>query len=42
MQDLSYLLGAFLVVWALLFGYVLWLIKKEKRLRQEIESSKKS
>jgi len=38
MQNLGYFLAAFIVVWALVFGYVLWLFVRQKRLRQEIES----
>jgi len=41
MQNIGYLLGAFIAVWALVFAYVLWLILRQKKLRQEIESLKK-
>ena len=38
MQNLGYLLAAFIVVWALVFGYVFWIIARQRKLRQEIES----
>lgn len=40
MQNLGYFLAAFIVVWALVFGYVLWLFARQGKLRQEIESLK--
>lgn len=40
MQNLGYLLATFIVAWALVFGYVLWLIARERGLRQEIEALK--
>jgi len=38
MQNLGYLLAVFIVVWALVFGYVFWVIARQRKLRQEIES----
>ncbi len=36
MQNAGYLFAAFTVVWAVLFGYVLYLLNKQKKLQDEI------
>lgn len=38
MENAGYLLAAFGIIWAALFGYVLALLNREKALRREIES----
>ena len=38
MENLGYFLAAFIVVWALVFGYVLWLFVRQRKLRQELKS----
>ena len=38
MSNLGYLFAAFTVVWLVLFGYVLVLLNRQKKLRQEIQS----
>jgi len=40
MQNAGYLFAAFTVVWAVLFGYVLFLLNKQKKLQEEINSLK--
>lgn len=42
MENGGYLLGAFSVVWAVLFGYVLYLLSKQKKLQKEIDSLKET
>ena len=37
MENASYLLAAFAVVWAVVFGYVLLLLKRQKRLQRELD-----
>ena len=38
MENLGYFLAAFIIVWALVFGYVLWLSARQCKLRQDIKS----
>ena len=40
MENAGYLFTAFGVVWAVVFGYVLLLSSRQKRLRRDIESLK--
>ncbi len=42
MENLSYLLAAFAVVWAVVFGYVLTLISRQGKLKREIVSLKEA
>ena len=42
MENAGYLLVAFTIIWAAVFGYILVLIRRQKRLRQEIDSLKKA
>jgi CcmD family protein len=42
MENAGYLLAAFAIVWAVIFGYVLLLLKQQKRLRREIDSLKEA
>lgn len=42
MENASYLLAAFTIVWVVLFGYVLILLNKQKKLQQEINSLKET
>ena len=37
MENLGYLFAAFAVVWVVLFGYVLILIQRQKKLQREID-----
>lgn len=38
MENAGYLLTAFAIVWAGLFGFVVLLVRRQGRLRQEIET----
>ncbi len=42
MENAGYLYAAFGIVWAGVFGYVLVLVLKQRRLRREIEALKES
>ncbi|MDP2931927.1 MAG: CcmD family protein [Chloroflexota bacterium] len=42
MENAGYLLAAFTLVWALVFGYVIVLFARERGLRKEIESLKET
>lgn len=42
MENGGYLLSAFAIAWAVIFGYVLLLLNRQKRLRREIESLKEA
>ena len=42
MENSGYLLAAFSMAWALVFGYVLLLLNRQRRLRQEINSLKET
>ncbi|MFC2035230.1 heme exporter protein CcmD [Chloroflexota bacterium] len=41
MENASYIFTAYAVVWAVVFGYVLLLLNRQRRLRQQIDSLKK-
>ncbi len=40
MENTGYLFAAFTIIWALVFGYVLLLSNRQRRLRREIDSLK--
>ena len=40
MENAGYLLAAFGAVWVVLFGYLLSLMMKQKKLQQEVDSLK--
>lgn len=42
MENLSYLLTAFAIVWAVIFGYVLSLLQKQRQLRRELDLLKET
>lgn len=42
MENAGFLFAAFTVIWAFVFGYVLVLISRQRRLSREIESLKES
>ena len=42
MENAGYLFAAFGIVWALVFGYILVLVNRERRLREEIKSLKEA
>lgn len=40
MENAGYIFAAYTVVWAVVFGYVLSLFYRQRRLRREIDSLK--
>lgn len=42
MENAGYLYAAFGIIWAGVFGYVLSLVLKQRRLRRELEALKES
>jgi len=42
MENLGYLFAVFAIVWAVLFGYILSLIQRQRQLRREIDLLKES
>ncbi len=42
MENAGFLFAAFTVIWAFVFGYVLVLISRQRRLSREIESLKEA
>jgi CcmD family protein len=40
MENAGYLYAAFTLIWALVFGYVLFLVKRQSALKRQIESLK--
>ena len=42
MENAGYLLAAFTIIWALVFGYVLVLFNRQRRLRRGIDSLKEA
>ena len=42
MENAGYLIAAFAIVWAVIFGYVLLLLNSQRKLRREIDSLKKA
>ena len=42
MENAGYLLAAFTLIWAFVFGYVLMLINRQRRLKREIELMKET
>ncbi len=40
MENGGYLFAAFAVIWAVVFGYVLVLVGRQRKLRREIDSVK--
>lgn len=41
MENAGYLFASFTIIWALVFGYVLYLNNKQKNLKREIDLLKK-
>ena len=42
MENLGYLLAAYTVIWAVVFGYVLFMQRKQRRLQRQIDMLRKS
>jgi CcmD family protein len=42
MENLGYLLAAYTVIWAVVFGYLLYLQGKQRKLQRQLDSLEKS
>jgi CcmD family protein len=42
MENLGYLFAAFTIVWVVLFGYVLSLLRRQRQLWRELDSLKET
>lgn len=42
MENLGYLFAAYTIIWAVVFGYVLFMHRKQKKLQQQIDLLRKS
>ncbi len=42
MENFWYLFAAFTIVWTVLFGYVLSLLRRQRQLRRELDSLKET
>ena len=42
MENLGYLLAAYTLIWAVVFGYVLFMQRKQRRLQRQIDLLRKS
>jgi CcmD family protein len=42
MENLGYLLAAYSIIWAVVFGYILFLQRKQRRLQRQIDLLQKS
>jgi len=40
MENAGYLFAAYTIIWVVLFGYVLLLLSRQRKLRREIDSLK--
>lgn len=40
MENIGYLFAAFAIAWALVFGYVLLLLGRQRKLKRELDSLK--
>ncbi len=38
MENAGYLFAAYALVWAMVFGYILMLLNKQRKFRQDLES----
>jgi len=42
MENLGYLLAAYTVIWAVVFGYILYMQRKQRKLQRQIDMLKES
>jgi CcmD family protein len=42
MENLGYLFAAYTVIWVVVFGYVLFMQRKQRKLQQQIELLRES
>ena len=40
MENAGYLFAAFIIIWTVIFGYVLMLFNRQRKLKREIDSLK--
>lgn len=40
MENLGYLLAAYTVIWAVVFGYILYMQRKQRKLQRQIDMLK--
>jgi len=38
MSNLPLLVAAYVLVWVFFFGYLVWLVRRQERLRRELEA----
>jgi len=41
-MDWTLLVAAYAVIWAVLFGYVVWLMRRQEALRREVDVLRKA
>ncbi len=42
MENLGYLLAAYTVIWAVVFGYILFMQRKQRRLQRQLDMLQES
>ena len=42
MENLGYLLAAYTLIWAVIFGYILLMQRKQRKLQQQIDQLQKN
>lgn len=42
MENLGYLVAAYTVIWAVVFGYILYLQRKQRKLQRQLKLLEKS
>ena len=42
MENAGYLFAAYTIIWAVVFGYVFYLIRRQRKLQKEIDLLEKS
>jgi CcmD family protein len=42
MENLAYLFAAYTIIWAVIFGYIVFIYLKQKKLQQQIDLLKQS
>ena len=42
MENFGYLLAAYTIIWAIVFGYVLFMQRKQRRLQRQIDMLQES
>jgi CcmD family protein len=42
MENLGYLLAAYTVIWAVVFGYLIYLQRKQRKLQRQVKALEKT